>query len=589
MAALRTSPMNPFQEFMGVLPLQQAKETEKLDMQQSLNEKPSFCPIGSMQKVNQKIAHLQLELEKFHTDDLVIEDLESLKRYSGQKRFRREKKHFKTSKDRDRDRKEICHFTQKYEHSMHASDFDPLSQPKLTYKKPQNTSEKNKLVELYQYPGYDEHEPTPLPNGTELAEVIEKVVCAQRKSASGKTPFPSKMLQKFLTTPVSQAILLDSFWWFFLHLYQPNREIQGQLFDRIAKNYAALLFDCHRFRYQNALIKVFPSLLSQTLYTCFCSSFPRSWFNTHEFKSQLCNVLSEWMAGTLPVPGSYSNWDYSHLEPERFRREDLLSTKGKQRKESSVPFASSKVSGNPEKTPQPSIQPYKKSMFLGQTVNKYQPDQTSVDLDSKEVVHTSMSLKGINPHTMPHDLQPEKDDLKSAWKQPQHTFETRRLKIAPLHRESHPACQGPDFTWHLFNINGHSPLIQHFLQSYNVEPQSGQDILIHRREICKPIPESTPTYADVIQQSFNHIRCLDNAFKRVHQRHCREMKDFDQHQWKEKQEFLRKEKQLLSEKGEMRKLNQLLTPHLDVLFSSDKTSSLQKCLHPETTISQTAP
>ncbi|XP_044841201.1 protein FAM227A isoform X1 [Mauremys mutica] len=572
MAALHTSPMNPFQEFMGLLPLQQAKETEKLDMQQSLNEKPSLCPIGSMQKVNQKIAHLRLELEKFHTDDLVIEDLESLKRDSGQKSFRREKKHFKTSRDRDRDRKEICHFAQKYEHSMHASDLDPLSQPKLTYKKPQNTSEKNKLVELYQYPGYNEHEPTPLPNGTELAEVIEKVVCAQRKSASGKTPFPSKMLQKFLTTPVSQAILLDSFWWFFLHLYQPNREIQGRLFDRIAKNYAALLFDCHRFRYQNALIKVFPSLLSQTLYTCFCSSFPRSWFNTHEFKSQLCNVLSEWMAGTLPVPGSYSNWDYSHLEPERFRREDLLSTKGKQRRESCVPFASSKASGNPEKTPQPSIQPYKKSMSLGQTVNKYQPDQTSVDLDSKEVVHASMSLKGINPHTMPHDLQPEKDDLKSTWKQPQHTFETRRLKIAPFHRESHPACQGPDFTWHLFNINGHSPLIQHFLQSYNVEPQSGQDILIHRREICKPIPtESTPTYADVIRQSFNNIRHLDNAFKRVHQRHCREMKDFDQHQWKEKQEFLRKEKQLLSEKGEMKKLNQLLTPRLDVLFSSDKT------------------
>ncbi|XP_039343938.1 protein FAM227A isoform X5 [Mauremys reevesii] len=572
MAALHTSPMNPFQEFMGVLPLQQAKETEKLDMQQSLNEKPSLCPIGSMQKVNQKIAHLRLELEKFHTDDLVIEDLESLKRDSGQKSFRREKKHFKTSRDRDRDRKEICHFAQKYEHSMHASDLDPLSQPKLTYKKPQNTSEKNKLVELYQYPGYNEHEPTPLPNGTELAEVIEKVVCAQRKSASGKTPFPSKMLQKFLTTPVSQAILLDSFWWFFLHLYQPNREIQGWLFDRIAKNYAALLFDCHRFCYQNALIKVFPSLLSQTLYTCFCSSFPRSWFNTHEFKSQLCNVLSEWMAGTLPVPGSYSNWDYSHLEPERFRREDLLSTKGKQRRESCVPFASSKASGNPEKTPQPSIQPYKKSMALGQTVNKYQPDQTSVDLDSKEVVHASMSLKGINPHTMPHDLQPEKDDLKSTWKQPQHTFETRRLKIAPFHRESHPACQGPDFTWHLFNINGHSPLIQHFLQSYNVEPQSGQDILIHRREICKPIPtESTPTYADVIRQSFNNIRHLDNAFKRVHQRHCREMKDFDQHQWKEKQEFLRKEKQLLSEKREMKKLNQLLTPRLDVLFSSDKT------------------
>ncbi|XP_074865170.1 protein FAM227A isoform X1 [Carettochelys insculpta] len=480
--------MSSFQEFMGVLPLKQAKETE--NMQQSLSAKPSLCLIGSMQKVNQKIAHLELDLKKFHPGDLVIEESESSNRYFGQKSFREEKKHFRTSRGRDRDQKEICSFAQKYENSVCVSDFDPLSQTKITQKKPQDTLEKNKLVELYQYPGYNEHEPTPLPNGTELADVIEKVVRAQRKSASGKTPFSPKMLQKFLTAPVSQAVLLDSFWWFFLHLYQPNREIQGWLFDRIAKNYAAFLFECYKFRYQEALIKVFPSLLSQALYTCFCSSFPRSWFNTHEFKSQLCNVLSEWMTGTLPAPGGYSSWNYSLLEPERCRREDLLSTKGKQRKESSVPFASSKASGIPEKTPQLPTQPNKKSMPLGQTVNKYQPDQTSLDLSSKEVVHASMSLKDINFHTMPHDLQPEKDDPKRTSKQPQHRFETRQLKIPPLHRESHPACQGPAFTWHLFNINGHSPLIQHFLQSYNVEPQAGQDILIHRREICKPIPKN---------------------------------------------------------------------------------------------------
>uniref|UniRef100_A0A8C0QKI1 Uncharacterized protein n=1 Tax=Chelonoidis abingdonii TaxID=106734 RepID=A0A8C0QKI1_CHEAB len=160
-------------------------------------------------------------------------------------------------------------------------------EPLFPWIQPQNTSEKNKLVELYQYPGYNEHEPTPLPNGTELAEVIEKVVCAQRKSASGKV--------LCIFTKSSKCVLVPTYEWI-CHAH-PNREIQGRLFDRIAKNYAALLFDCHRFRYQNALIKVFPSLLSQTLYTCFCSSFPRSWFNTDEFKSQLCNVLSEWMAG----------------------------------------------------------------------------------------------------------------------------------------------------------------------------------------------------------------------------------------------------------------------------------------------------
>uniref|UniRef100_K7F8X1 Family with sequence similarity 227 member A n=1 Tax=Pelodiscus sinensis TaxID=13735 RepID=K7F8X1_PELSI len=416
------------------------------------------------------------------------------------------------------------------------------------------TLEKNKLVELYQYPGFNEHEPTPLPNGMELADIIEKVVHAQRKSASGKvlcilTKSSKMMLQKFLTAPVSHAILLDSFWWFFLHLYQPDKKIQGRLFDRIAKNYAALLFDCHKFSNHKALIKVFPSLLSQTLYTCFCSSFPRSWFNTHEFKSQLCNVLSEWMAGTLPVPGSYSSWDYSLLEPERCRREDLLSTKGKQRKgentdeiaspmsqevmwaEPSLSQREFHASGSPEKTPQLPTQSYKVNSIL------------FMKMCNKTIIASCLTAQ---PKEKPPQETKKRDEVSACF------------QMFPV--QSHPACQGPDFTWHLFNINGHSPLIQHFLQSYKLEPQSGQDIFIHRREFTFQITESTPTYADVIQQGFNHIRQLDKAFKTVYQRHRREIKDFDQHQLKEKQEFLRKEKQLLSEKGEMKKLNQMLTP-----------------------------
>ncbi|KAM6092367.1 LOW QUALITY PROTEIN: protein FAM227A [Theristicus caerulescens] len=86
------------------------------------------------------------------------------------------------------------------------------------------------------------------------------------------------------------------------------------------------------------------------------------------------------------------------------------------------------------------------------------------------------------------DAKLEKDKKESVWKQSQHMLKTRRLKIAPHPRESHPTCCGPDLTWQLFNINGHSPLIHHFLQSCNAEPRSGQDILIHRREISNPIP-----------------------------------------------------------------------------------------------------
>lgn len=65
-------------------------------------------------------------------------------------------------------------------------------------------------------------------------------------------------------------------------------------------------------------------------------------------------------------------------------------------------------------------------------------------------------------------------------------FDISKLSLAAFLLQLHPTCCGPDLTWHLFNTNGHSPL-SHFLQSCNAEPWSGQNILIHRREISNPI------------------------------------------------------------------------------------------------------
>ncbi|XP_058424341.1 protein FAM227A isoform X2 [Diceros bicornis minor] len=70
--------------------------------------------------------------------------------------------------------------------------------------------------------------------------------------------------------------------------------------------------------------KRLPSLLSKALYTSFCCCFPQSWFNTHEFKSAICNTMSLWISGIYPCPESYNSWNYSELDPERFRREELL-------------------------------------------------------------------------------------------------------------------------------------------------------------------------------------------------------------------------------------------------------------------------
>ncbi|EGW01688.1 Putative uncharacterized protein LOC388900 [Cricetulus griseus] len=125
------------------------------------------------------------------------------------------------------------------------------------------TAEKNLLAELYQHPEFDETKPTKLPNGVDFCDMVGNVIRSEKNPLSGK----------------------------------PKKEIQNKLFDRIALNYAFLLFKTVRSHYVEALIKRLPSLLSKALYTSFCCCFPQSWFNTHEFKSAICDTMELWVSG----------------------------------------------------------------------------------------------------------------------------------------------------------------------------------------------------------------------------------------------------------------------------------------------------
>ncbi|CAK7296404.1 Protein FAM227A [Vulpes lagopus] len=119
--------------------------------------------------------------------------------------------------------------------------------------------------------------------------MVGNVVRAERNRLSGKSFCSDKELEKFLSSPSPRAMWLDSFWWIFHERYQR-----------------------------------LPSLLSKAVYTSFCCCFPQSWFNTHEFKSDICNTMSLWISGIYPCLQSYNSWDYSELDPERFRREKII-------------------------------------------------------------------------------------------------------------------------------------------------------------------------------------------------------------------------------------------------------------------------
>ncbi|EQB77196.1 hypothetical protein CB1_000240022 [Camelus ferus] len=169
------------------------------------------------------------------------------------------------------------------------------------------TADKNLLAELYRYPQFDSSRPNSLPNGVDFCDMVGNVIRAEKNTLSGK----------------------------------PKKDIQSELFDRIAQHYAFLLFHESRSHYEEALLKRLPSLLSKALYTSFCCCFPQSWFNTHKFKSDICNTMSLWISGIYPCPEGYNSWDYSNLDPERFRREELMWQRNRLLKGKSYPVCRS--------------------------------------------------------------------------------------------------------------------------------------------------------------------------------------------------------------------------------------------------------
>uniref|UniRef100_A0A2K5DVS3 Family with sequence similarity 227 member A n=1 Tax=Aotus nancymaae TaxID=37293 RepID=A0A2K5DVS3_AOTNA len=165
------------------------------------------------------------------------------------------------------------------------------------------TADKNLLAELYQYSNFNSSKPSKLPNGVDFCDMVGNVIQSERNHVSGKCFCSGRELEKFLSSPSLRAIWLDSFWWIFHEWYQPNKELQNNLFNRIAQHYALLLFHVPKSHYEEALIK-----------------------------SDICNTMSLWISGTYPCPQSYDSWDYSELDPEQFHREELMSQRRRLRK-----------------------------------------------------------------------------------------------------------------------------------------------------------------------------------------------------------------------------------------------------------------
>ncbi|KAM4675364.1 protein FAM227B [Discoglossus pictus] len=153
--------------------------------------------------------------------------------------------------------------------------------------------EKKKDIENCIFPGYKYNEFTELPGHLEAAQVLNRVVKTHNLKGGNL-----KMWKKMFFSEASQAILQDSFWWFYLQRFKPDHEEQDRLFDRISESFVALFWNVHH-SLKDFFFKIYPDCLSRAIFTAFYEAFPKSHALFNEgFRSEIMDLIFQWVSAS---------------------------------------------------------------------------------------------------------------------------------------------------------------------------------------------------------------------------------------------------------------------------------------------------
>ncbi|XP_017172267.1 protein FAM227A isoform X3 [Mus musculus] len=458
----------------------------------------SACIIGSMSQVNQRIMEVELG-SSLMISTLAIED------YELEKKSLREKTHGSPG---DKVKK------QKEEPPISCQGSELRNARVLPTKR--KTADKNLLAELHEHPPFDEMKPNKLPNGVDFCDMVGNVIRSEKNPLSGKSYCSDRELEKFLCSPFLAAMWLDSFWWLFHERYQPDKEIQKKLFDRIARNYASLLFKMCRSHYEEALLK------------------------------------------------SYNNWDYSELDPERFRQEELMLQSSRLLKAREFTLFTCKKS---------SIQQIEqKHTKFHNLVGLLKASHSKVMKEkelSNKTTEESYRCRGMKDQNIPTLLS------RKATKQVKQISHVRAC-MDTFVKTSHPACKSPELTSNQFNLYGRSPLMTYFFLNYSQLQLTGQDLLVSRREKTEIIPDSAMTYADIIQLVTKNMEIRKKKLRQLDQMHENEWNCFNNY-LTELQENFERELEIINKKErEKRKDKNRVVSSTSLFESSGKKSKGNK-------------
>ncbi|XP_045305738.1 protein FAM227B isoform X1 [Leopardus geoffroyi] len=297
--------------------------------------------------------------------------------------------------------------------------------------------ETKKTVEGCSFSGFKTNELTQLPRHLDAEQIYLFILKTQK--------FDEKVFKIWKTHFLSEAsiaLLHDSFWWWFLHKFKPDRENQDSLFDRISESYVVLFMSIPASR-KDTFLQVYPDCLAQAIYATFQEAFPESSniFND-EFKEDLGNNIFLWLSGLKPPKGFWTHWKLKEL-------------------------STTTIHGT-KKAP---------SKSLKDRIERSQERiTTAIDFNMMKI------LKNPRAYTMP-------------------TFK-EESSVSRLTTKSHYSSTCPEFNRVLFNFGGQSPLILYYLKMHELAgiSKAPKQTKIKFTEILQE-PPPAPTYRDIIKEA----------------------------------------------------------------------------------------
>ncbi|XP_041366679.1 protein FAM227B-like [Gigantopelta aegis] len=338
---------------------------------------------------------------------------------------------------------------------------------------------RKKSLDYCSFPGFRHGELVELPGQMEAPPILHRVTNAQDFNPGFK-----KFWKKLFLSEASVAIMQDSFWWVYLHMFNledGHQRHKDQLFDRIADSFVAL-FTTINTDVKDKFLSAYPDCLAQSVYITFLEAFPES---AHLFndsvKQELVNLVHEWITGLKPVPCTWKKWNVDRLESRSNKTQESETSAAAQQ------------------------------MMSAAALNK--EVHLSLDMDSFMKVIDKMGDQTISSAT-PQGTSREKSSALTQSLRVSGTPQSKvyRIKCA---KESHLIGPGPDYERVMFNTQGRSPLISHYLNMRQLRSYKQPGKKVRRTEIAK-MPEEGQTYQELIQEKL----CLSERLGKEYQRIC---------------------------------------------------------------------